>query len=435
MPDDPESLHEPEPEPLHELTFGRRPGSPPPITKATSSSSQPDDSLRSLYESCLQKSQALRARVEQERRARDRWISSTPVQAELTPELSAWSQSTLESYQWATLNDPLLTGDMSTLDTLAGCYETTAGAALLLHSSSGRPGSLAQMITLLAEAQSALRAALKAIRGPDDPDQLELFEIVRLTAAREQVYLPRFMRADDLADPEDWAELLGRVEGAAGNHPRSRRLRVLLDQLRTQVAASAEAAEMRWLPIFETVNALLSEGLPPSSVELRNLLLPHLNDLPEDESFAPAFNLVLREIDQYLATRAEPAPGPSSALSTSTEEVQRVRRLIDGRSLVLIGGIRRPQAQLQLEAEFGLESLIWVATREHQSIEGFETVIARTEVAAVLLAIRWASHSFGEIKQFCDKHGKPLVRLPAGYGPNQVAVQIISQCSSQLEQR
>ena len=44
---------------------------------------------------------------------------------------------------------------MSVLDTLAGCYETAAAAALLLHSLSGRPGSLAQGITFLAEAQSA----------------------------------------------------------------------------------------------------------------------------------------------------------------------------------------------------------------------------------------------------------------------------------------
>jgi hypothetical protein len=52
----------------------------------------------------------------------------------------------------------------------------------------------------------------------------------------------------------------------------------------------------------------------------------------------------------------------------------------------------------------------------------------------VLLAIRWSSHSFGDVKRFCDQFGKPLVRLPAGYSPNQVAVQILAQCSAQLAQ-
>jgi hypothetical protein len=51
-----------------------------------------------------------------------------------------------------------------------------------------------------------------------------------------------------------------------------------------------------------------------------------------------------------------------------------------------------------------------------------------------LLAIRWSSHSFGKVKPICDRYGKPLVRLPAGYSPNQVAVQIVQQVSGKLGQ-
>ena len=36
------------------------------------------------------------------------------------------------------------------------------------------------------------------------------------------------------------------------------------------------------------------------------------------------------------------------------------------------------------------------------------------------------------MRQFCEAHGKPLVRLPAGYNPNQVAAQVLAQCSNQL---
>jgi hypothetical protein len=80
----------------------------------------------------------------------------------------------------------------------------------------------------------------------------------------------------------------------------------------------------------------------------------------------------------------------------------------------------------------GLKSLIWIETKEHQSIETFEPIIARPEVALVLLAIRWSSHAFGEVRQFCEQHRKPLVRLPGGYGLNQVATQIVLQSSQQL---
>ena len=53
-------------------------------------------------------------------------------------------------------------------------------------------------------------------------------------------------------------------------------------------------------------------------------------------------------------------------------------------------------------------------------------------VLAIELARRFVIHSFGDVKQFCDRHGKPLVRLPGGYSVNQVAAQVLSQCSGQL---
>ena len=48
------------------------------------------------------------------------------------------------------------------------------------------------------------------------------------------------------------------------------------------------------------------------------------------------------------------------------------------------------------------------------------------------LAIRWSSHSFGDVRVFCEQHDKPLVRLPAGYTPKQLAAQILVQCSDRL---
>jgi hypothetical protein len=83
---------------------------------------------------------------------------------------------------------------------------------------------------------------------------------------------------------------------------------------------------------------------------------------------------------------------------------------------------------------FGLRELIWVEGRD-QTYQDFEPDVARPEVAAVLLAIRWSRHGFGEVKAFCDKYDKPLVRLPGGYSPNLVAHHILSQIGERLAQR
>jgi hypothetical protein len=163
---------------------------------------------------------------------------------------------------------------------------------------------------------------------------------------------------------------------------------------------------------------------------LRDVLLPVLDDIPERDDPSANFRLVLREIDRYLATRA--GNPPTATTPEPTAEVRRAAELLAGRSAVLIGGVRRPQSQEMLRRSLGLHELVWIATREHQAIRGFEATIARPEVAVVLLAIRWSSHSFGDVKQFCDRHGKPLVRLPGGYNPAQVAAQILAQCSEQL---
>jgi hypothetical protein len=58
--------------------------------------------------------------------------------------------------------------------------------------------------------------------------------------------------------------------------------------------------------------------------------------------------------------------------------------------------------------------------------------VAHDDVVAVVLAIRWSSHGFGEVKEFCEKYSKPLVRLSAAYSPNQVAYQLLRQVGDRL---
>jgi hypothetical protein len=178
------------------------------------------------------------------------------------------------------------------------------------------------------------------------------------------------------------------------------------------------------------VDEMVREGVPPSHRELRELLLPVIDDLPDRDLLPDGFRLVLREIDRFLATRSSPTK-PSVSHQPSVE-VKEAAHLLAARSILLIGGNRRREAQESLKRALGLSDLIWLETKEHQAVDTFEPLVARADVAVVLLAIRWSSHAFGDVKQLCDRHGKPLVRLPGGYSPNQVAAQILSQCSAQL---
>jgi hypothetical protein len=147
----------------------------------------------------------------------------------------------------------------------------------------------------------------------------------------------------------------------------------------------------------------------------------------------PGMRVILAETERYLEAReGEEGRAPDRG-RTASPEVRRVAEMLRGRTVVLIGGEARPHAKRALEQCFELDELDWISTQSHQSVTAFEPAVARPETAVVLLAIRWSSHSFGEVKSMCDRYRKPFVRLPGGYNPDQVARQILEQVSGRLE--
>ncbi len=419
-------------EPLRELTLGRSRPSPESFETRTSRvSTEDDDELERLMVRCHAKAEAARSVAERQRRIHERG-EHTDEEASTDPAMVEWAERLTDVFYWACADDPSESPAISLLDHVAGCFEAVAEALRLVRHDQGRRAGLEKSLPLLAEAQSALRRSLGRLRAPDDPDQVAVYERVREISARHRIFLKRFMRGEDLADPEAWPGRLARIEALSGGGARSQRQKMLLDGLRSRVQTlcEGEGTDDAWRAVLTAVEEVVGSGVPPSDRHVRDLLLRFIDDLPAVEELPPGFRLVLREIDRYLATRT-----PRSAAATAPEptaEVREAARLLSGRSVVLIGGVRRPEAQGVLRAALRLNALIWIETKEHQSIRGFETTIARPDVALVLLAIRWSSHAFGDVKQFCDRHGRPLVRLPGGYSPNQVAAQILAQCSEQL---
>lgn len=329
---------------------------------------------------------------------------------------------------------------LATYEDVAGSFETVAaGVALvrdLLEAPDGPRDGFEQALDLLAEAQSTLRSSVNVIDGGNDSDQTRIYQWLKNTASEQQIFIQRYMRVDDPADAGSWPQVRARIDALHGKHQSSRdqgrkqqaRLKRIRYHLKVLQAGTGTAHD--WEVIATTVDELVTDGLPPSNRELRELLLPVLEDVPELDPAPPGFVLALREADRYLAER--PGAEAEAAPSQPSREVQEVAGLLRGKCMVLIGGECRPHSQAALENAFDLEELVWVEAREHESLDKFEPSVARPDVAVVVLAIRWSSHSYGDVKIFCERYGKPLVRLPAGYNPNQVAANILSQCSGRL---
>src|SRR5262249_53971094 len=203
---------------------------------------------------------------------------------------------------------------------------------------------------------------LRQLRANDDPDQLEVFEWLKATAARRRIFIRRFMRAGDSADPSQSADLQARIQKLAerSGHPSSKRSRseALFNRLRAGVESvrGGAANEPDWRALIAAVEDILGEGVPPSSREVRELLLPVVNGLPDFDDLPPGFRLVLREIDRFLASHDPGGESPNAPAPAA--EVQEVARLLSGRSIALIGGSRRRAAQEALRQALSLKELI-----------------------------------------------------------------------------
>ncbi len=406
-----------------------------------------NEGLQLIERRCRLKAEGARWALRRQKRLRE----GADFRTEIEPkdrEIIAQAKELPDCFLWMNHPSGPAPSPLEQWDLVANAFDAVADALALVRSVLEDPEDhrdiFEQALDLLAEAQSALRAAIHQIDGPTDADQHAIFNWLRATAAEQQIFIQRYMRADDPADPACCHELRQRLEELDARFEESRQERKFrrkrINKLRYVTGRLAEnpGDVSQWRTLINTVEELIAGGVPPSNRELRDLLLPIVDDMPELdhlpglEELPPGMMLALREIDRYLANR----PGEESESSHQpSPEVRQAAKLLRGKAMVLIGGERRHHAEQALKEAFGLSELIWIATREHESVATFEPYVARNDLAVVVLAIRWSSHSYGDVKQFCDQYGKPLVRLPAGYNPNQVAAHILAQCSDRLAQQ
>ncbi len=262
---------------------------------------------------------------------------------------------------------------------------------------------------------------------------------LRKVTELESVYVSRHMKLEDPADPSQAAALVERIrqlrQRAEEDQERRRQVKKLLGKARhiaLQIASTRTAKpEEEMQKLAETMVKASELGMPPSDPEFRKQLSLILDKLPEDlGSFPDVFCRAVDYAEEYQESLPEALEVEAGRVAP---EVGRVARLLEGTTLLFIGGNNREGQRLALKHAFKLEEVTWADTRAHQSTTPLHVAVARPEVSLVVLAIRWSSHSFGDVAAFCKEHNKLLVRLSGGYHPNQVARQILDQCSDRLE--
>jgi hypothetical protein len=247
-------------EPLRELTLGRSrpsPVEPRYLPGATTETVVTDADLRGIEARCRLKAEGARRASARLRRIREGTDSPSVIAPE-DPEIAAWADRMTDCFYWTNSPDASQPAEITLLDDVGGCFETIAESiALVLDENGAHRGRLERALPLLAEAQSALRVAIRGIHAPDDPDQLQVYGWLKATAARHRVYLKRFMRVDDPADPSRWPDLLDRI-GDSHVRGRSRQQGSLIDGLRPHLEHIKEGhgTDQDWQEVIRAVGEL-----------------------------------------------------------------------------------------------------------------------------------------------------------------------------------
>ncbi len=295
---------------------------------------------------------------------------------------------------------------------------------------------------MLAEADSALRRALLCtwLTKPDrDQDEAHLW--LREQTFNREIYVPRYMKIDDAADPARADELTDEIralrETITRRKEEARKVGEILNKIRYH--AKKTDAEGRLEPhdartINDSFDTLVSLGLRPGDRRLEPLCdLVSLDAFPEEEPPSG----VLREFADSCAHEPEPVipdaesiPEPAAKWS---DRVLELRDLLRGGRVVIIGGERRPEAVERIAEAFELGELDWISITEHGSSEPMRAPIFRDDTRLVIVLIKLSGHlHIEDASRYAREAGVPLVRLPAGYNPEQIAEQVLTQAGDRL---
>ncbi len=242
--------------------------------------SAPD--LELIESRCRLKAKAARWAAERQRKLHEGIPASVAI-APFDRELIERAKALSDCYLWTNGPASPQPADLRLFEVLGGCFDVAADAALLLRKHAGELEDeeelFKQCLDGAAEAQSALRSAVMAVGGDTDADQQLLFDWLRNTTADKHIFIERYLRADDLADPYSWPEIQGRIqtvrEACETAIARRQRRAQTLNRLRYHAGhvAASRGTEHDWDRIANAAKELLDDGVPPSNREVRDAIL------------------------------------------------------------------------------------------------------------------------------------------------------------------
>lgn len=307
------------------------------------------------------------------------------------PSASESRRYRLQNAYWATRYHQALLGRFGLKDALTDQLVTEVGAAAReagacepqeADLSSDTPLVTTRTLSALLEVGDRTEAERAAVKSADARDQA-VEEVLKLAQSRPDFGI----------DPEKLAED------------------------RTSISSALRQA-------FEV-------GVPPSNKAMRDVLLDRWHSLLDGMD---GFEVFLREVQAELDRRNQPVgeEDAEAAASGGDNGVERLalalRPFMEGKSVLILGGVPRVHTAPRLKAALGCASVEWPEAKKNDTPDKFESDMRHADL--ILIVKSYARHAISEAAAaIANEMGTHRVLLSAGYGVAKIISQLHEYCA------
>ncbi|MFI4883258.1 MAG: hypothetical protein ACIAQU_11815 [Phycisphaerales bacterium JB064] len=399
---------------------------------------------------CRLKAESCRHQILRQDQERD-----TPEESESRQrmnDLIAQAKGIPDCFLWMFFRKGLPTGNEQ-LEVIARCYEAMAQAAELCQAMQPLDqwrdeDEVREALQLLSTTSSALRVALEDtwLTQPDI-DQDEVHQWLKLVTSEYRYHVRKHMQLNDPADPQidmpiaatRAEKLLSDIQNQEARREQAKRsLKKALYHAQkvrdvTESPFGEESPSHDCEKVNEAVEALVEIAPPELNAMLRQIAaVVERNMFPDGLEAHAQLATAWNQLDKLASTGSQNGSEPRER--AWSDDVLRVRELLRGGQLVMIGGEPRREAIDRIVDAFQVEAVAWPELSEHGTAEPMRAPIAHPDTKLVAVLIKLTGHEHAErARDFAKQASVPIVHMPAGYNPEQIAAEVLKQVSSQLQ--
>lgn len=237
-----------------------------------------------------------------------------------------------------------------------------------------------------------------------------------LTQLSPGMTLHRIDQPEDLPYHLEWLEALqeeSRQSLTAGRNVEARQA-----AMQALIAATSQPGDDFEANLNAAVRQALAAGIPPSSKELKHLLMPFRQLLEPSEDLRVLqrnLDIEMVQLNKRAVTIVEDTPENEDVVRMRTE----LQAFLAGKTVLFLGGRKVHANKIdELKRALGCAELLWPDADDDTHIRTFDAPMRRSDLVAQV--IRWSRHSYKEVLDDAKALGKSTAQIFSGLGENRV---------------